>query len=426
MFIDYVKLTVKAGDGGNGIVAFRREKYVPNGGPAGGNGGNGGNIVFVVDEGLSTLVELRYKRLLKATPGENGKGSSMHGHNGEDLIVHVPPGTVVKNVATGKVIADLIFDKDQAIIAAGGLGGKGNKAFKSNKNQAPKYCENGSFGEEIEILCEMKLLADVGLVGFPSVGKSTFIASVTNVKPEIAAYHFTTKSPNLGVVLTKDEREYVIADLPGLIEGAAQGKGLGHQFLKHIERTSVICHIVDMSATDGRDPIEDYLTINKELEEYDKTLLDRPQIVVANKMDVEIAKDNLEKFKNHFPDLEVFEVSAITRLGLEPVIYKLADLVDTTHRYNIKSHEKDLLENKMFVFDDYDDFYIVRDDDGAYRVTGKKIEDLYYRTNFEYDEAALKFANILIKMGIESELMKAGCTGDDIVRICDMEFTLFD
>ncbi len=425
MFVDYVKLTVKAGDGGNGIVAFRREKYVPNGGPAGGNGGPGGNVVFKVDEGLSTLVELRYNRLLKAKNGVHGGGSGMHGKKGEDLIVHVPPGTVVKNLATGLVIADLIEHEDQAIIAVGGQGGRGNKAFKSNRNKTPKFAENGGLGQELEIVCELKLLADVGIVGFPSVGKSTFISVVTNVKPKIAEYPFTTIIPNIGVVKTNDEREFVMADLPGLIKGASNGHGLGLVFLRHIERTSVICHMIDMSGS-LRDPIADYKEINEELFKYDESLRNRPQVVVANKMDLPSSRDNLERFKEVYPDLEVFELTAITSEGAEKIIYKLADLVDRKHRFSVLNHEKELAESKLFKYENEDEFFITRDDDGAYRISGKKIEELYHKTNFEYDEAALKFARILVKMGVEDELMKAGCSGEDRIRIVDMEFTLFD
>ena len=297
MFIDEVKVEVQAGNGGNGCLAFRREKYIEMGGPFGGNGGNGGDVVFEVDEGLNTLIDLRYSKKYRAKNGEHGQGKGMHGKNAPDLIIKVPPGTVVTDTETGFILGDLTKKGDSLIVAAGGRGGRGNMAFATRTNTAPDFCENGEPGEEKILKVELKLLADVGLVGMPSVGKSTIISKISAAKPKIAAYHFTTLSPNLGVVRTTDNRSFVVADLPGLIEGASLGEGLGDKFLKHIERTRVIAHIIDMSGFEGRDPYDDYVIINKELENFNKKIMDKPQIIIANKMDMESAKENLENFK---------------------------------------------------------------------------------------------------------------------------------
>ncbi|MDN5907553.1 MAG: GTPase ObgE, partial [Staphylococcus equorum] len=302
MFVDQVKISLKAGDGGNGITAYRREKYIPFGGPAGGDGGNGASIIFEVDEGLRTLLDFRYQTHFKANRGGAGQTSNMHGKNADHLVLKVPPGTIVKNVETEEVVADLVEDGQRATVAKGGRGGRGNSRFASPRNPAPDFSENGEPGEEIEVTLELKLLADVGLVGFPSVGKSTLLSIVSKAKPKIGAYHFTTIKPNLGVVSTKDQRSFVMADLPGLIEGASEGVGLGHQFLKHVERTKVIVHMIDMSGSEGRDPFEDYKVINEELSAYEHRLEERPQIVVANKMDMPNAEDNLEIFKEELND----------------------------------------------------------------------------------------------------------------------------
>ena len=315
MFVDEVEIKVEAGKGGDGCTAFRREKYIPMGGPYGGNGGHGGDIIFKVDEGLHTLLDLRYQKILKAPKGENGRGKNQHGKKAEPLVVKVPQGTVVTDLETGLVVADLSQKDQQEVIAKGGRGGRGNTAFKTQTNTAPDYSENGEEGEKRTLKVEVKLLADVGLVGLPSVGKSTIISMVSKSKPKIAAYHFTTLSPNLGVVKTSNNDSFVVADLPGLIEGASQGEGLGDKFLRHIERTRVIAHVIDMSGSEMRDPYEDYLLINKELKEFNEKLLEKPQIIIANKMDLEGAKENLEKFKSNV-DCEIFEVSAATNTGL--------------------------------------------------------------------------------------------------------------
>ena len=329
MFVDQVKISLKAGDGGNGITAYRREKYVPFGGPAGGDGGKGASVVFEVDEGLRTLLDFRYQRHFKAKQGENGQSSNMHGKNAEDLVLKVPPGTIIKSVETEEVLADLVEDGQRAIVARGGRGGRGNSRFATPRNPAPDFSENGEPGEELDVTLELKLLADVGLVGFPSVGKSTLLSIVSKAKPKIGAYHFTTIKPNLGVVSTPDSRSFVMADLPGLIEGASDGVGLGHQFLRHVERTKVIVHMIDMSGSEGRDPIEDYKIINQELVNYKQRLEDRPQIVVANKMDIPDAKDNLELFKEEVgEDITIVPVSTITRDNIDQLLYLIADKLE--------------------------------------------------------------------------------------------------
>ena len=328
MFIDEVVIKVEAGNGGDGCLAFRREKYVAMGGPFGGNGGHGSNIIFKVDEGLHTLIDLRYMKTIKGKKGENGRGKNQNGAAAEDVIIKVPKGTIVTDLGTGFIIADLKEKDDEVVVAYGGRGGRGNTAFKTQSNPAPNFAENGEPGEVKELKVELKLLADVGLVGMPSVGKSTIISCVSKAKPKIAAYHFTTLNPNLGVARTKDGRSFVIADLPGLIEGASLGEGLGDRFLKHIERTRVIAHVIDMSAFEGRDPYLDYVTINKELESFNKDILKKPEIIIANKMDLPSAKENLEKFKQKIGDKKIFEVSAMTNTGLEDVVTSLADMLD--------------------------------------------------------------------------------------------------
>ena len=310
MFVDEVIVTLEAGNGGNGCMAFRREKCVPMGGPFGGNGGKGSDIIFKVDEGLNTLLDLRYKKVIKGNKGENGLGKGMHGSNAKDVVIYVPEGTIITDVDTNLVIADLTKKDDEVIAAYGGRGGRGNIAFATKANPAPSFAENGEPGEIRKVKLELKLLADVGLVGLPSVGKSTFISKISAAKPKIAAYHFTTLSPNLGMVRVDENRSFVVADLPGLIEGASLGEGLGIKFLKHIERTRVIAHIIDMGGTEGRDPINDYKIIRKELENFNKSIIEKPEIIIANKMDMPSSLENLEKFKKEI-NKEIIPISAI-------------------------------------------------------------------------------------------------------------------
>ena len=338
VFYDRATIQVKAGKGGDGMVAFRREKYVPDGGPAGGDGGKGGSVIFKVDSGLRTLLDFRHKRHFKAKPGENGMSKSMYGRRAEDLIVKVPPGTIVRNAETKALIADLVEDGQEVVVAKGGRGGRGNIRFATHNNPAPDIAENGEPGEEFELDLELKVLADVGLVGFPSVGKSTLLSVISSAKPKIADYHFTTLNPQLGMAQSPNGEQFVVADLPGLIEGAHTGVGLGIHFLKHIERTKVLLHVIDMAAMEGRDPFEDYKIIQEELGSYHLRLLERPMLIVANKMDQPQAEENLEKFKKDLADSlaegeempEIFSISAYRREGLQALLARTAEVLDET------------------------------------------------------------------------------------------------
>ena len=424
MFVDEVEIKVEAGNGGDGCTAFRREKYVEMGGPFGGNGGHGQDIVFKVDTGLHTLLDLRYQKTIKGQKGENGKGKNQHGKSREPLVVKVPQGTVVTDLDTGLIIADLSKKDQEAVIARGGRGGRGNTAFKTQTNTAPDYSENGEMGEEKNLKVEVKMLADVGLVGLPSVGKSTIISCVSKSKPKIAAYHFTTLSPNLGVVKSSDGRSFVMADLPGLIEGASLGEGLGDKFLRHIERTRVIAHVVDMSGSEARDPYEDFVLINKELEAFNEKLMKKPMIVIANKMDIEGAKENLEEFKKKV-DCEIYEVSAAQNKGLQKVVDRLADLLDTIPT-NPLYDESQIESHVLYKFKKEEPFTISRDDDGTWVIEGKEVERIFRMTKFTSDEAAYRFAKKLRRMGIDDKLVELGAEEGDQVRILDFYFDYKD
>lgn len=426
MFVDQVKIYVKGGDGGNGMVAFRREKYVPNGGPAGGDGGRGANVVFEVEEGLRTLMDFRYKRHFKAPRGEHGMSKNQHGRGSQDMIVKVPPGTVVSDAETEEVIADLTEHGQRAVIAKGGRGGRGNSRFATPANPAPELSENGEPGQERDVILELKLLADVGLVGFPSVGKSTLLSVVSAARPKIAEYHFTTIVPNLGMVETEDARSFVMADLPGLIEGAHSGVGLGHQFLRHIERTRVIVHVIDMAAVEGRDPYEDYLVINKELEQYNLRLTERPQIIVANKMDMPEAAENLAAFKEKLTDdFPVFPISAFTREGLRDLLFAIADTIEKTPEFPLLEEVEENPGVNRVVYrheEDTDKFKITRDPDGTFIISGDTIEKLFKMTNFASEESTRKFARQMRGMGIDDALRERGAKDGDTVRILKYEF----
>lgn len=426
MFVDQVKVYVKAGDGGDGQVAFRREKYVPMGGPAGGDGGNGGDVVFEVDEGLNTLMDFRYQRHFKAKRGENGMSKGQHGKNSEPLVLSVPPGTTVKDDETGEVLADLVEHGQRAVIAHGGRGGRGNIRFATPRNPAPELSENGEPGIERDIQIELKLIADVGLVGFPSVGKSTLLSVVSAAKPKIADYHFTTLAPNLGVVETEDQRSFVLADLPGLIEGAHEGIGLGHQFLRHVERTRVIVHVIDMAATEGRDPYEDYVTINQELKEYDLSLTDRPQIIVANKMDMPEAQDQLELFKEQLKDdYPIYPISTVTREGIRDLLFAVADKLATIPKTAKPIEEKN--ERVMYRHEEErQEFTITRDPDTAFVLSGDRIEKLFKMTDFSRDESVQRFARQLRGMGVDEALRAKGAKDGDTVRLLDYEFEFIE
>lgn len=430
MFVDQVKIYVKGGDGGNGMVAFRREKYVPKGGPAGGDGGKGADVVFEVEEGLRTLMDFRYQRHFKAPRGEHGMSKNQHGKNSKDMIVKVPPGTVVTDAETNEIIADLVEHGQRAVIARGGRGGRGNSRFATPANPAPELSENGEPGQEKDVILELKLLADVGLVGFPSVGKSTLLSVVSSAKPKIAEYHFTTIVPNLGMVETEDGRSFVMADLPGLIEGAHSGVGLGHQFLRHIERTRVIVHVIDMAATEGRDPYEDYVTINKELQEYNLRLTERPQIIVANKMDMPEAEENLRVFKEKLSDdYPIFPISAITRQGLRDLLFAVADKIEQTPEFPL--HEEILADTGIHrvVYKheaEQSEFAITRESDGSFVVSGQAIERLFKMTDFSRDESIKRFARQLRGMGVDEALRQKGAKNGDTVKLLDYEFEFLE
>ena len=418
MFVDRVIVKLKAGNGGNGIVSFRREAHVPLGGPNGGDGGNGGSIIFEVDTNKSTLLDLRYNKKIIAKNGENGKSKKMHGASGEDIIIKVPQGTIIKDATTHDMIADLTKVDQRAIVCKGGKGGRGNYHFASGKDNAPEYAEQGTLGESKEVEIELKLLADIGLVGFPSVGKSTLLSVVSKARPEIAEYHFTTLVPNLGVVQVEN-RSFVMADLPGLIEGASEGKGLGIEFLKHVERCRVLVHVVDMGANDGRDPLEDYRIINEELANYHPKLATRPQIVVANKMDLDDAKANLERFKKAYPDVEVFETMTIIHEGIDKLLYKCIELLDKTPVFDLND-EKEKEERVVYKFEaKKPEFTISNLGNGQYRVNGDKVVRLFHATDFDDEKQMMNFGLTLKKMGVDDALRKAGAKDGDVILIED-------
>lgn len=421
MFVDEVTIKVEAGSGGDGCTAFRREKFVPMGGPFGGNGGHGGDIIFKVDQGLHTLLDLRYQKVLKAPRGENGRGKNQHGAGADPLIVKVPQGTVVTDLETGLIIADLSKKDQEEVIAKGGRGGRGNTAFKTQTNTAPDYSEKGEEGEKRLLKVEVKMLADVGLVGLPSVGKSTIISCISKSKPKIAAYHFTTLSPNLGVTKATTGESFVVADLPGLIEGASHGEGLGDKFLRHIERTKIIAHVIDMSASEGRNPYEDYVLINNELKEFNPKLLEKPQIIIANKMDLPEASTNLEEFKKKVPNVEIFEVSAATNTGLQKVVDHLAIMLNNIQ--DTPLYEDNEIESHiLYTFKKEEPYTITKDDDGTWVISGKEVERIFKMTKFNSEEAIYKFAKRLRRMGIDAKLESLGAEDGDAVRILDFYF----
>lgn len=426
MFIDVAKIYVKAGNGGDGAVAFRREKYEPSGGPSGGDGGNGGNVVIQVDSGLRTLMDFRYKRHYKAQAGENGKGKNQYGKNGEDMILKVPAGTIVRDDETGLLLADLTGYDDYVVIAKGGRGGKGNSKFATSTRQAPRFAEGGSKGEERNITLELKLIADVGLIGFPNVGKSTLLSIITDAKPKIANYHFTTLTPNLGVVKIDEGKSFVIADIPGLIEGAHEGVGLGHEFLRHIERTRVLVHLVDASGQEGREPVEDFYKINEELEKYSPKLAEKLQIVVGNKMDLPEAQEGYDKLKKEVTEqgYEVYAISAATNQGIKELKYAIFNKVEEIGEPEPLEEVVD--KNKLYELTKRDNEVIVKKEGDIYIVEGYPIEKLMNSTNFEDHESVRHFQEVIRKRGIVEELKELGIQEEDIVSICGYEFEFFE
>ncbi len=429
MFVDQVTIEVKAGSGGNGSVAFRREKYVPFGGPNGGDGGRGGDIILEADSNLSTLLDFRYQRLYEAPDGGMGTSRDMHGKNAEDIVMKVPLGTTITDAATGQVVCDLTQHAQRVVVAHGGVGGRGNAHFSSSTHQAPKYAENGEPGEERKLILELKLLADIGLIGYPNVGKSTLIAALSAARPKIADYPFTTLVPNLGVVRVDEEHTFVVADIPGLIEGASEGVGLGHQFLRHVERTRLLAHLIDMSPMTGREPLDDYAVINRELEKYDARLADLPQIVVLNKIDIADA-DMVELVTQELTaqGRAVFAVSAATRQGLEPLVYALADQLsalplptpvidEETLRITVDTMTRRRQDRRWLAS---------RNTEGIYIVEGKGIERLISMTNLDNEAAVIRLQKTLEKTGIIAKLRTLGAGQGDSVRIGKTEFDFFD
>ena len=425
MFIDKARIFVKSGNGGNGAVSFRREKYVPAGGPDGGDGGNGASVIFEVDLGLRTLMDFKYQRKYVAEHGEDGSKKRKAGRNGEDLILKVPAGTIIRDEATGLVIADLKEEGDRAVVAKGGRGGKGNQHFANAVRQAPAFARSGSDGVEKWVILELKMIADVGLLGFPNVGKSTFLSVVTKAKPKIANYHFTTLTPNLGVVQTKFGESFVLADIPGLIEGAAEGIGLGHDFLRHVERTKVLIHIVDISGLEGRDALDDFDKINSELKLYNEKLATRPQVVVANKMDILEDESVFEEFKNELEGrgYKVFKMSAATRQGVDDVIAYVSELLQEAEEIELVSEEE------MFrpELDEVQDEGLQIDiEDGVYVVTGKSLRRIMYSVNFDDMESLQYFQKAMESQGVFDRLREMGIEDGDTVRIYEIEFEFYN
>lgn len=420
MFVDEVIVKLYAGAGGDGCTSFRREKCEPMGGPDGGNGGRGASIIFVGDKSLKTLVDLRYHKIIKGEKGINGKGSNKYGANREDIRINVPLGTTIIDQDTSLIIGDITKDKEEVVVAKGGRGGRGNKAFATHSETAPNFSEKGEPGEERIVKCELKMIAEVGLIGLPSVGKSSILSMISGCHPKIASYHFTTLSPNLGVIKLKDGRVFTMADLPGLIEGASEGVGLGHKFLRHASRTKILAHVIDMGAEEGRDPIEDYKIICDEVKKYDEKLMKKLGVVIANKMDLPMAKENLARFKNAYPDLKVFEVSAIMNEGFDSLLESLADMLDNLPEESLYEDEE-LESHVLYKFKEELPFSITKEGD-LWIIKGEKIEKLFKMTRIENEEAALRFAKKLKGMGVDEELERLGAKRGDEVQIMDFIF----
>lgn len=430
MFADRATIYIRSGKGGDGHVSFRREKYVPNGGPDGGDGGHGGDVIFQVDEGMNTLVDYRHVRKYRAEDGEPGGKKNCHGKNGQDIVLKIPPGTVIKEAETGKVIADMSGDNRRVVLLRGGRGGNGNQHYATSTMQAPKYAQPGQPAQELTLLLELKVIADVGLVGFPNVGKSTLLSRVTNAQPKIANYHFTTLSPNLGVVDLDDSRGFVIADIPGLIEGASQGAGLGHEFLRHIERTKVIIHIVDAAGTEGRDPIADIYAINRELESYNADISRRPQVIAANKIDAIYSveeSDPLAELKAEFEPkgIPVYPISAISGQGLKELLYHVREMLDQLDQEPTVFAQEYFPEEERAT--DSDMPYTVEYDEDAdeYVVEGPRIEKMLGYTNLESEKGFTFFQNFLKENGILEQLEQLGIQEGDTVRMYGLSFDYY-
>lgn len=419
MFIDRARIFVQSGKGGDGMSSFRHEKFVPKGGPNGGDGGQGGNVVLVADRNVNTLVDFRLRRLFKAKPGGKGEGSNKYGRNAEDLLITVPLGTIVKDEETGQVMADLSRDGQRAIVAKGGRGGRGNWHFRTSANRTPTFAERGEPGEERWLRLELKVLADVGLLGYPSVGKSSILRKVSAAQPEVAAYHFTTLNPILGVVNLPDHRSFVMADIPGLIDGASEGVGLGHDFLCHIERTKILIHVVDVSGIEGRDPIEDYEKINAELAKYSEKLARKRQVVAANKIDLLGDSDNLERLMDYMTahGVEVYPICAMTGEGMDKLLERVWTMLE-----EYVEEPDETTEEVVYKAQNKPDFEVKRDDDGAFVITGARIENLVAMTNFDDDQSLRRFQRIWRYMELDKLLQEHGIQDGNTVRIYSMEF----
>ena len=419
MFIDRARIFVQSGKGGDGMSSFRHEKFVPKGGPNGGDGGQGGNVVLVADRNVNTLVDFRFRRLFKAKPGGKGEGSNKYGRNAEDLVITVPLGTIVKDEETGQVMADLSRDGQRAIVAKGGRGGRGNWHFRTSANRTPTFAERGEPGEERWLRLELKVLADVGLLGYPSVGKSSILRKVSAAQPEVAAYHFTTLNPILGVVNLPDHRSFVMADIPGLIDGASEGVGLGHDFLRHIERTKILIHVIDVSGIEGRDPIEDYEKINAELAKYSEKLSRKQQIVAANKIDLLGDSDNLERLMDYMAahGVEVYPICAMTGEGMDKLLERVWTMLE-----EYVEEPDETTEEVVYKAQNKPDFEVKRDDDGAFVITGARIENLVAMTNFDDDQSLRRFQRIWRYMELDKLLQEHGIHDGNTVRIYSMEF----
>ena len=419
MFVDYAKIELKAGDGGNGAVAFRREKYEPMGGPAGGDGGNGGNIIFRVDERKRTLMDFKYKRIIKADNGENGRNKNKYGKDAENVILSVPKGTIIRDEETNRVIADLVKKDQEVIIARGGRGGRGNTKFKSSTRRSPRFSEPGRKGNELKVVLELKLIADVGLLGFPNVGKSTLLSKISSARPKIDNYHFTTLKPNLGVVHLDDDKSFVVADIPGLIEGASTGTGLGHDFLRHVERTKILAHVIDASGFEGRDPLEDFNKINKELENYSKVLSEKKQIIVLNKIDLIQQEDQIQELKSKFEKkYDIYEISAISGKNLKGLLYKLYDEVINVEN-EISFYEE--IDYKVYKEKEIDTIN-VRKENNKYIADGYFLDRLVDSTNFSDHESLKHFQKVLKDKKVIEKLEELGAKEGDTVSVCGIEF----
>ena len=418
MFTDYVKIIAKAGDGGNGAISFRREKYVAAGGPDGGDGGKGGDVYFEVDPNSNTLIDFRFKKKFKAQSGNNGEGANKYGRSGEDLTIKVPIGTIIKDAETNRVLADLSHEGQRELVLKGGRGGKGNTHFATSTRQAPRFSQDGENGEEKELILELKLLADVGLIGFPNVGKSTFLGRTTSATPKIADYHFTTLEPNLGVVKTPYGESFVIADIPGIIEGASEGVGLGLQFLRHIERTRLLLHVIDVSGSEGREPVDDFNKINAELQKYSEKLSQRTQIIVANKIDSmqdEKLYQDLEKLAKE-KNLEIFKISAVTGEGVDTLVKHVSELLKTLPKEDLLEYE----DKKIYKLEEKDD-YTIRKEDGMFIIEGEPVERIMRRVNIADNESLYYFQKSLDELGVNQRLKEMGVQEGDIVKIADYE-----